>query len=939
MPMEASERDALDVTLQGRDGRVVVSRDARGVPHVFATSNRDAAFGQGWATARDRLWQMDFQTRAAAGRLAEVLGPELVEHDIKKRRRGMVWAAERALAHALKAPESRDALEAYSQGVNAWTSALAPHSIPVEYKIIGGVPDTWTPLHSLLFAKEMAEELSGGSDDIRMTNARRAWGDDLVALLFPDAAGAREPIVSRDHVWPLPSAHPTVASEAPTQMLPPSAPLDTSRLGRDPEPSNGSNNWIVAGSRTASGMPLLADDPHLGLRVPSIWYEIRMQAPGLDVYGVSLPGLPNVIIGFNRDVAWGVTNGGNDVLDWYRVTFRDSSRREYAHEGGWRSVDRRREIVKVRGAPDVVEEVLYTHHGPVALEVPLGDGPESWSLAMRWAAHDPSDEVLAFHELNRSPDAASARAALSRFGSPVQNFVVATRQGSVALHHAGRVPLKWRGQGLFVLDGARADHDWQGWIPFDELPREEDPRRGFVSSANQHPVDGSYPYFVHGVFNATSWARAVRINELLARSEGHTPEQAMAMQTDDLDLLAQRVLPRLLGFLDARALPNEAAPLLSDLAAWDFRHTAQSRGSLFYERWLEAVRQATWGARVQKEQALAPYVDVFAEGLMSNSAPAWFDDPSTAARETPLLLTRSAFLSTWRDMSARLGPFGPSWERGRARGTDVSHLARLPGFGFTGLPTGGAKTTINALQKRHGPSWRMIATFDAEGPRAWGAYPGGPSGEPGSRMYAPFLEGWKRDAYEVLLFPRNAAGVRATRGVARTEAPLPGADARVPLLSERHLDALARLPWWTAAAAAGFVGLVSPGGLALAGMSGALVATAAWGLPMADRLMHAPTDLLVRVGGLMGVSFDAVSSMVPFLLAFLACALPAALLAVAFRAARLATRHACTATTTSHSATAATFPALAADGASGTSASGNGDETTPSVPTTESHSP
>lgn len=895
MPTASELNTARKTVLNGADGPIEIWVDERAVPHVFARSDRDLSFGQGYATARDRLWQMDFQVRSAAGRLSEVLGPKLLDHDTSKRKRGMVWAAERMLQEIQKTTSSRASLEAYAAGVNAYASTLTPATWPLEYKLLGAQPDTWTPLHSAIFAKEMAHDLTGGSDDVRMTNSRRTLGDEAMRALFPYAEGATEPIISKDHVWFLPSQSPLASTPPFNQMPVPSAPLDVAALGRNPNPhpNNGSNNWAVSGSKTASGFPLLADDPHLSLRLPSTWYEVHLQSPNVNVYGASLPGLPSVVVGFNDAVAWGVTNGGNDVLDWYKITFRDSTRKEYAFEGGWRPTQFREEVIRVKGQSDVVLSVPYTHHGPVALEVPLDDGKgntEVWPLAMRWTAHDPSDEFLAFSQLNKAKSAEDIGNALALYSVPVQNFAFITKTGTIGMHHAGRIPLKWSGQGLYVLDGAQAAHDWAGFIPAAEHPREENPTRGFVSSANQHPVDASYPYALSGVWNATSQARAWRLNELLDNGSALTHEDMLALQDDDLDVVARRVVPKLLVWLDRSNLPAGSQSLLADLEKWDFRHTTQNTVGVFYEKWLTTLQAHTWEGHLNPNSTLFPHLDVFVNTLFEEPEARWFDSPATAAKETRRTRVSLAFQESWLALSSQYGPYGPSWRWGTVRRTEVKHMASLPGFGVAGLETSGTKNTLNAMQKTHGPSWRMVATFDANGPRAWGIYPGGPSGNAASPSYAPMVETWLAAKADELLFPADSKAAEALASAPTKHALktlVPDGASILSLWRPAWSDVLAQRSWWLVPVLASLVGFVLPGGLFVAALSSGALATLGWGLPVVAELSGAHGALLARMGALLGVASPSAAAALPFAIAFFLAALPSALLGFSFGVLRV----------------------------------------------------
>jgi penicillin amidase len=486
------ERQTL--SLPGLQQPVTVRYDDHRVPHIFALNDHDLYYAQGYLTARDRLWQMDFVSHVAAGRLAEIVGSERLETDRFFRRMGLGFGAKKSLAAAMAEPTTRTVLTAYSAGINAYIGSLTPATYPFEYKLLDYAPEPWEPLKSCLILKYMAFDLTGRSDDMRMSNALRKYGPAVMRDLFPDYPTREDPVIPLG--TPL-DFQPLPVPAAPAGFL---ASMTEKVPINQPDPELGSNNFAVSGARSATGFPLLANDPHLQLNLPSIWYQVQLAAPGVNVYGVSIPGAPFAIIGFNEQVAWGVTNTYADVLDWYQLKFKDKAKREYWHDGRWKPVRRVLERIKVRGRPDRLDTVLYTHHGPVVYDhneepflaqTPIGH-------AMRWTAHDAANEFRTFYGLNRAHTYADYTTALSSYGAPAQNFIFASNQQDIALWPNGRFPLKWPEQGKYILDGRDPTQDWQGWVPAAQNPHVKNPARGFVSSANQfsaRPAD--YPYYLN----------------------------------------------------------------------------------------------------------------------------------------------------------------------------------------------------------------------------------------------------------------------------------------------------------------------------------------------------------------------------------------------------------------------------------------------------------
>ena len=748
------------LALAGLHAPVTVRYDDHRVPHVFAQNDHDLYFAQGYLTARDRLWQMEFQTHVAAGRLAEIVGPARLETDRFFRRMGLPFGAANSLKVMMANPTTRIVLTAYSAGVNAYIGQLTPATLPFEYKLLDYHPEPWQPLKCALLLKFMAWDLSGRTDDLRMSNILGKYGPAVTKDLFPDYPTREDPIV--------PVGTPLDFKPLPVPAVPKAfeATYAANELRTEPDAELGSNNFAVSGAKSASGYPLLANDPHLQLNLPSIWYQIQLTAPGVNVYGVTIPGAPTVTIGFNENVAWGVTNVAADVLDFYQVKFRDAARREYWHDGRWKPVRRVVEHIKIRGQPDLLDTVLYTHHGPVVYdksEKPfLSQTPIAH--AMRWTAHDGANEVLTFYQLNRARSYPDYTAALASYGSPAQNFIFADNAQDIAIWPNGRFPLKWHDQGKFILDGTNPAYDWQGWIPATQNPHVKNPARGFVSSANQFSTGPEYPYYLNWTYN--SYERGHRINQRLNEMNQITVDSLRRLQNDVLDLNAQLMLPRLLALVTdptpgivPPAADSPEGKVLAEMRRWRYQYTADAIGPSVFNLWYNDLVKRLWdddfGAKATGLEMRPPARDRTNNLLLHEPDSPWIDDRRTAAKETLPQLARQSLRFATDSLTRKFGPLSPKWRWASQKGTDVLHLLQLKGFGQMDVDCGGGAGIVNATSERNGPSWRMVVAL---GPRvrAYGVYPGGQSGNPGSPFYNNLLETWRVGQLDELVFLRSA---------------------------------------------------------------------------------------------------------------------------------------------------------------------------------------
>jgi penicillin amidase len=761
------DRPPERLSVRGLRDEVRVAWDTRHVPHIFARNDHDLYFAQGYITARDRLWQMEFQAFYAAGRLAEIIGRPGLESDRFFRRFGMAWAAERAAEALSRDPIARDTVKAYADGVNAYISRLRQKDYPVEYKILDYAPEPWTLLESGLLLKYMSYDLTGYNDERWMTAARKALGEAVVDRLFPfEPPEFVDPVIPRGTPWDfkpvtLPESGETTppdGQEGAASSPPPGCQPSAAERPLLERPEIGSNNWAVAGARTRRGRPILANDPHLRLTLPSIWYEIQLSAPGTNAAGVSLPGTPLVIIGHNDRVAWGFTNAGDDVLDWYAVKFKDESHAEYFYCGEWRKTSVRSEVIRVRGEKSVIDKVIYTHHGPV---VWLEGEPEPANkavpagAALRWTAHDPSNEFQTFYRLNRARDYDGYLEALGSWDCPAQNFVYADADGTIAIWHNGKYPLRFKGQGRYILDGSDPADEWQGWLPHEHNPHVKNPPRGFVSSANQKPTDASYPYYLG--WDYASFERADRINELLGGMKDIMPDDMVRVQNDNLSMRARMALPRLLREIDGRDLTPAERWALNELKGWNFENLAGLAAPTIFAQFWSDFNEKTWNDEKKGELwgMRWPRSEVVIDLILNHPDAEFFDDRTTPQKETMADIVNGAFRSTIKELQSECGPPGRSWTWGEWRHAGIGHLGRIPGLGKERLPMNGGGNAINASGPGFGPSWRMVVELGPE-VRAWGIVPGGPSGNPGSRYYDTGVDDWVAGKIYQLLFMKSA---------------------------------------------------------------------------------------------------------------------------------------------------------------------------------------
>jgi len=661
--------------LPGLSAPVEVLRDAQGVPHIYAQSMPDLFLAQGYVTAQDRLWQLEFNRRAGSGRLSEILGAPTLNTDIYMRTLGLRRAAEADVARL--DPSIRSYLEAYASGVNAF---IASHKdrLPLEFLILGFQPEPWTPTDSLTWGKVMALSLSGnmGTEVLRY---------QLSARLGPERLTELEP--------GYPATGPFIVEQLPPNLMGPKSTLDQPHLeglfAFDPAPlaqlaaqdeqvrrlilgttsdaGLGSNNWVVDGSKSATGKPLLANDPHLSIQLPSIWVQVHLVAPGYNVVGVTFPGVPGVVIGHNDRIAWGVTNVGPDVQDLFIEKFNPANPKQVEYKGQWENLQVIQETIKVKGqAEPVVKEILISRHGPIVAEVVSG-APAG--VALSWTALQPGTLYQSLLAINQARNWHEFRAALRYWDVPSQNFVYADVDGNIGYQMPGRIPIRAKGNGTLPVPGWTGEYDWIGEVPFDELPSIFNPPSHYVVTANNQVPPPGYKYFL-----TNDWAapyRAQRIVDRIKAKERLTVADMADIQADAYSIPTKAVAAAMAEATAANATQQKMQALV---AAWDGVLSEESTAGMIAEAFTLAMLRNTFSDELGNltNSYLSRGMPVLIRLLATPGSP-WFDDTSTPTTETLREIATRSLADVEKDLTARFGNDPSRWRWGEAHLAVFNH--------------------------------------------------------------------------------------------------------------------------------------------------------------------------------------------------------------------------------------------------------------------------
>ena len=770
------------LVLAGAQAEIRIERDEHGIPSIQAASLRDAMYGLGVVHAQDRLWQMETHRRIGAGRLAEAFGEAAVETDRFLRVLGVRRVA--AVQWAQVSPASREMLLAYTDGVNAVINSLKAR--PPEFVILGLQPEPWTPEDSLAWAIMMAWDLGANwqTELIRLRLALKLPKARIDQLLPPYPG---EPVpASMDYV----AFYRSLKLDGQQALAEPALLRLMAAAPESEVEGVGSNSWVLAGSRTSTGKPLLASDPHLKLSSPALWYFARISAPGYQAAGATLPGLPGVVMGQNQHIAWGLTNTGPDVQDTYLERIKPEDAGQYQTPDGWAAFETRQELIKVRGAADVAITVRNTRHGPVISDVASAGvadealGPKArpaYVIALRWTGLDIDSDIMATTlAMNTAGSVDEFIQASASWVAPQQNMAVADDAGHIALVSPGRVPQRLPENdlsGLAPAPGWDARYDWAGYLPVDVLPQQRDPARGFIANANQKITPPGYEPFI-----SHQWAmpyRHQRIEQMIEAAPRHSLADLRHMQGDVKSLAVQRLLPRL---LQAQSQHPLAAAAQQQLAGFDGTMASDKAAPLIYWAWHRALSERV----LADELGLAVYDRLLGqrgyfdalEGVLARDDAWWCDDKTTAAVETCQGQIDAAFTAALVELQALQGTDVAAWQWGRAHQARAEHRpfsrVKLLARWFEQRQTvGGDSYTVNVGRvslkadastgefylDEHGPSLRGLYDLgDRSQSRVM--HSTGQSGIPWSPHFRSFSAPWAR-VDSVPLWPAPGGPVKA----------------------------------------------------------------------------------------------------------------------------------------------------------------------------------
>lgn len=767
----AEHEAQITADIPGLSGEVTVIRDERGVPHIYADEDLDAVAALGYTVARDRLFQMDFIPRVAAGRLSEILGPAMVETDQFLRRTGMDWGARKNLVRVTEqGSKELDIVQAYVRGVNAYIEQLAEKDYPLEFKLLGYAPEPYTEMHVMRILQYMTFDLTFRTDDAQYAALYDKLGNESYTNLFPEHARMFVPIIperggqiraqERRAIYGQ-SGQARLSRETsqhPSPLLASQHALQQRFAGTPLEgfiPGKGSNNWAVGPGRSETDAPIIAGDMHLALWLPSIWYELHMVTPNINTYGVTIPGAPLPVEGFNDHIGWAYTNSGTDQIDHLSLDLDDSGRK-YRYLDGYRDLSAVLDTIQVKGRAPIIDTLYYAHWGPVTI------GDEE-AIALNWVAHDSSRTLLAQWKMNQATGFTEFQDALRYWDTPMQNIIYGDVDGNIAIRSTGYLPIRKSGHGIGLLDGSSDAFEWVGRVPFDELPYSYNPDQGYLTSTNQQPADSLYPHY-----QGHDWRpgyRSLRADALLSGKEQHSVDDLKKYQADVYVVQRDLFAPPLEG---VTALSEDASTLRKMLVNWEGVASVDRAEPLILEIYLDQLDDLVWDESLFVDLR-RPNESRLLELLNENQNSPWFDMEATQETENAEDVMRLALEQTADSLRNHYGWGEEHWRWGDHHKVVFRHLTRssaleglwrgpfeYPGFASTLSPASNLTTT-------HSASWRMVVDFSTSPPTGYGVYPGGQSGNPFSRHYDDHINTYLSFEHFDLYRPESAAGFDASR--------------------------------------------------------------------------------------------------------------------------------------------------------------------------------
>ncbi len=747
--------------IKGIQASVQIYRDEYGVPHIFAASDRDGYFAVGYVHAQERLWQMELIRRAGMGRLSEVLGTPALTADKMFRTLGL-WRLAQNNTQSLE-PQVKAALQSYADGVNAFIDSHKG-SYPAEFDMLKIEPEPWTIENSLVTSRLMAWELNFSRwTEVLMGEFVQQFGEQRARELFPYWPQGGPYILPQE-------VKKRTISSLPTGLI--DADQSYRRLMGIEDFSSGSNAWAISGSKSITGKPIVANDPHLVLMAPGRWYELHLSTPDVDVAGPSIAGVPFVVIGRNERIAWGVTNAMMDDADYYMEEV-DSIQfpTKYLYENEWRPVTQYVDTIFVRDSLPVVYTSYWTHHGPIVNRIEPDAQFSPQLVSMKWTGNDPSDEARTFYLINRARNWDDFKEALKSFGSPAQNFVYGDVDGNIGYYTGGRLPIRKTKSAILPYPGTTGEFDWSGYVPFEKMPQQLNPPVGFIATANNKIVDDSYPYYISNTWEPP-W-RATRITEILKSQEKFSVEEMQRLQLDLISPQAQELVPIILKAFDGQEIKNnDIKTALTYFRNWNFEMKKEDVATTLFETFFLKTLHNTFEEKFGPKllglyDTLASTPMTVMTELLKKDSSAWFDNTTTPLVETKNDIIRKSLTDAIVDLKGLLGGELKEWQWGRLHKIEFKHVFGAnnllrPIFDVGPFAVGGSHSTIwkgdfslnQPYANTVGPSTRQIFDLsDLNNTRA--VTPPGQSGQIFYKHYSDQVQLWLLGAYRRMPMGRD----------------------------------------------------------------------------------------------------------------------------------------------------------------------------------------
>jgi penicillin amidase len=742
-----------EMTIPRLKDKVEIIRDSYGMPHIYAQTDEDASFALGYCMAQDRLFQIELIRRVVRGRLAEILGEELISTDKLFR----TISAGKSIEDIVSKfpPENISALKAYAAGINYFIeNRKGP--LPIEFTLLGIEPEPWHYSDGVATLYYMAWTLSSAfSIEMLYAAVIDKLGEKMAKDIFPDYA----------------QGYPTIVPQSISSL----DFLQTLNLAREvlgTEGGGASNSWVISDKMSETGMPILANDPHLGHGVPGIWYEAHLVTPSLNVSGAIPPGSPYIIIGANEHVAWGFTNVMADDADFYIEKINPANPDQYEFMGDWEDMTIREQIIKVKGAENVKFKVRLTRHGPIIDDINNYAEPQGTVLSMRWTAYEKLEAIKAIYLLNIAKDIGDIEKAVEFFKCPGQNWVYADDKGNIGFWAAVGIPIRDGFSGAYPVPGWDGKHEWKGYVPTEEQPHMRNPSRGWIVTANNKHVGDDYPYPISHYYTMPD--RFVRIQELITAKEKFTVRDFEKMHADFYVVLAREWVPIIIKALAEEKLSEKERKAFLSLKEWDFVASAEDAASAVFHATINEMVKNTFKERLGEElyrQYINNYDVAFnaLRNLITRRQSLWFDDPDTAEVEGLDEIIAKSFEEAVVYLESQMGGKVDDWKWGKIHTLTFYHpFGKLSAFlgyllNIGPFPMGGSFATVNPQPYRlskpwdgyHGASLRYIVDF-SNMKNSRRVIPAGISGNFMSRHYDDQAELWRNGKYRPFVLDRKS---------------------------------------------------------------------------------------------------------------------------------------------------------------------------------------